>query len=81
MTLKKLVLMLLVGMLVQVLANWILRHWFSVPQSMAIALWLMAISWWPFVRKLPINKNVHVGFYIAAALVVSTCAVIIAYYL
>ena len=81
MTRTDLVLMLLVGAVVEVLSFWILRHWFSEPQSRGVALWLMSISWWYFLRKVPSNKKVHVGFYVAAAFVVSTCAVILAYYL
>jgi hypothetical protein len=73
--------MLVVGAVVQVISYWVLHHWYSVPQSRGFAIWLMLISWWPFLRMHPMNKNVHVGFYVAAALVVSTCAVFLAYYL
>lgn len=73
--------MLLVGAGVEILIYWIFRHWYSEPQSRAVAMWLMLLSWWFFLRKVPSSKNVHVGFYVAAALVVSTCAVFVAYYL
>jgi len=77
-------LMILVGAVVEVIAFRILRHSplrLTEPASQAIAMWAMLCSWWIFLRKLPINKNVHVGFYIAASLVVATCAVVIIYYL
>ena len=81
MTKINLVLMLLIGGVVEILTFWILRHRYSEPTSRGVAIWLMLISWWYFLRKVPSNNRIHVGLYVAAALVVSSCAVFLAYYL
>ncbi|HJP90440.1 MAG TPA: hypothetical protein VJ875_00700 [Pyrinomonadaceae bacterium] len=80
MSIKDVLLMLLSGSIVEILTFWVLRHWYNEPQSRGVAMWLMLISWWYFLRRLPFNKKVHVGLYVAAALVVSVCAVVLAYY-
>jgi len=73
--------MFVVGAVVNVLTFRAVRYFVggSVPHAQALAIWLMLLSFWIFLRKVPANKNIHFGFYVAASLVVSVCAVFIAY--
>ena len=74
--------MLLLGALVQSLTYWFLCHQhYSEGTSRGVAIWLMLISFWIFLRKHPNNARIHFGIYVALSLVVATCAVFLVYYL